>query len=301
VTVGVISAVRQSLSIEGAQFADMLQTDAAINRGNSGGPLLNLRGEVVGVNTAIYAPTGVFAGIGFAIPANRAKAIMAQLIEKGRVVRGWMGVEVMPLDEVLARQFGLQDTKGVLVNNVLPGSPAEKAGMKRGDVIVEFNGRKTPDQPALLDAVGRTPPKTKAALKVVREGKTVDLILVTGEAPSDPSERKDEKSDEKHSGSSVEDEGWEGARLMKASTALAEKYGFPTGEAGTVVVSVTPGSLAESAGLVEGDMVASVNQIKTPTPSAFLAAVKKGDIKKGMVFDLCRRGRWVYLTYQEPK
>jgi serine protease Do len=111
VTVGVISAMRQSLTIEGMNYSGLLQTDAAINRGNSGGPLVNIRGEVVGINTAIYAPTGVFAGIGFAIPANRIKDIMEQLIEKGHVVRGWMGVEILPLNEVMANQFGLPKAK----------------------------------------------------------------------------------------------------------------------------------------------------------------------------------------------
>ena len=128
VTAGIVSALRQSLNIEGTTYGNMLQTDAAINRGNSGGPLVNIQGEVVGINTAIYAPTGVFSGIGFAIPSNRAKEIMQQLIEKGRVVRGWMGVEIAPLDPVLARQFGVPDTDGVLIKlNVLGLLPKHEA------------------------------------------------------------------------------------------------------------------------------------------------------------------------------
>jgi serine protease Do len=128
VTVGVISAMRQSLNIEGMNYSGLLQTDAAINRGNSGGPLVNIQGEVVGINTAIYAPTGVFAGIGFAIPANRIKDIMEQLIEKGHVVRGWMGVEILAVNEVMANQFNLPNAEGVMVNGVQPDSPAAKAG-----------------------------------------------------------------------------------------------------------------------------------------------------------------------------
>lgn len=300
-TVGVVSAVRQSLSIEGAQFADMLQTDAAINRGNSGGPLLNLKGEVIGINSAIYAPTGVFAGVGFAIPANRARDIMAQLIEKGRVVRGWMGVEVMPLDEVLAGRFGVKDGKGVLVNGVMPGSPADAAGLKRGDVIIEFNGRKISDQASLLDAVGRTPPKTKAPVKAVRDAKVLDLTLVTGEAPADPDAApKDEKAGVP-SAPAPRDEEWEGARLAKASPALAQRYGFPPAAAGVVILSAAPGGLAEEAGLLEGDLVTSVDGAKTPDPSAFTGAVKKADLKRGVVFDIFRRGRWTYLTYRQPQ
>jgi serine protease Do len=171
VTVGVISAMRQSLTIEGMNYSGLLQTDAAINRGNSGGPLVNIRGEVVGINTAIYAPTGVFAGIGFAIPANRIKDIMEQLIEKGHVVRGWMGVEILPLNDVMANHFGLPNTDGVMVNGVQPDSPAEKAGMKRGDVIVRFNGQATPTPDLLRDLVARTAPKKTITVDVIRDGK----------------------------------------------------------------------------------------------------------------------------------
>jgi serine protease Do len=300
VTVGVISAVRQSLNIEGVNYANLLQTDAAINRGNSGGPLVNLKGEVVGINSAIYAPTGVFAGIGFAIPSNRAREIMTQLIEKGRVVRGWMGVEVMPLDEVLARQFNVTDAKGVLVNDVVAGSPAAAAGLKRGDVIVEFNGRRIMGQDTLLDAVGRTAPKTKVSVKVLRGGKPLALSLVTGEPPAAKEAKAQEPSaSPAPSGKSTVD--WEGAQITAPTPAAAEQYGFPAKEAGVLVVSVAPGGRAEAAGLAEGDLIASFNGAKTPTPEAFLAAAKKADPRKGFVLDIFRRGRWIYLTYKEPQ
>ena len=142
VTVGVISAKRQSVPIEGRSYRDLIQTDAAINRGNSGGPLVNIKGEIIGINTAIYAPTGVFAGVGFAIPINDAKEIIDDLIEKGRVIRGWLGVEIKEVDEIIAKQFGLREIQGALVNKVIENSAAEKGGIERGDIIVKFAGQK---------------------------------------------------------------------------------------------------------------------------------------------------------------
>jgi serine protease Do len=300
VTVGVISAVRQSLSIEGVNYANMLQTDAAINRGNSGGPLLNLKGEVIGVNSAIYAPTGVFAGIGFAIPSNRAKEIMEQLISKGKVVRGWMGVEVAAVDEVIAQQFKIPEGKGVLINNVLPGSPAEAAGLKRGDVIVEFGGHKTPTQEALLDAVGHTAPRTKVKVVVLRDGKKVEADLTAGEMPSSTEVSTEEGgSPGDSSPESAKPSEWEGARLAKLSPALAERYAIPAKETGVVVTGVVPGGVAEEMGLIEGDLITSFNREKTPDPEAFLKTAKKADARKGILLDVFRRGRWIYLSHRE--
>lgn len=301
VTVGIVSAVRQSLSIEGHNYANLLQTDASINRGNSGGPLVNIRGEVVGINTAIYAPTGVFAGVGFAIPANRAKEIMEQLIRKGRVVRGWMGVEVLPVDDVLARQFGLPDKEGVLVNGVMPGSPAEKAGLKRGDVIREFNGMKVSSQEALVDAVGRTPPKTAVKVRLIREGKPAELSLVTGEMPAEPGEKDSEEEPSGRESGEKRAVEWEGARFLTMDPALAKRYDLPAGTPGAFVAAVEPGGAAAKAGLMPGDLVASVNRVKTASAAAFLEAVKKADLKQGLLLDVNRRGRWIYLSYKEAE
>lgn len=297
-TVGVISAVRQTLNIEGVNYTNLLQTDAAINRGNSGGPLLNIRGEVIGINSAIYAPTGVFAGIGFAIPVNRVKDIMEQLIEKGRVVRGWVGVEILSVNEVIARQFGLKSTEGVMINNVLPGSPADKAGLKRGDVVLSFDGRKTPTQEALVELVGKTPPKKTVVVKIVRDGKERDLSLVTAEMPTETAAVPGAGGDGRAPGAAEPVE-WEGARLLSSSAEMAQRYGFSPGVPGAVVVEVQPGGLAERLGLEEGDLVASVNRQKTPDPAAFLKAAKAVNAKDGWLLDVNRQGRWVYLSFRE--
>jgi serine protease Do len=219
VTVGVISAVRQSLTIEGMNYSGLLQTDAAINRGNSGGPLVNIRGEMVGINTAIYAPTGVFAGIGFAIPANRIKDIMEQLIEKGHVVRGWMGVEILPLSEVMAKQFGLSKADGVMVNGVQPGSPAEKAGLKRGDVIVRFNGEPTLDPGPSAGTGGAHPPQENGhGGRDSGWEKAVAVVNHVGNAERNPRGGRRGKEAANASGNASAD--WEGARLTTLTARL---------------------------------------------------------------------------------
>lgn len=298
VTVGVISAVRQSLNIEGVNYSGLLQTDAAINRGNSGGPLVNIRGEVIGINTAIYAPTGVFAGIGFAIPANRVKDIMNQLIEKGRVVRGWMGVEILSVNDVIARQYGLPRAEGVMINNVIPEGPADKAGLKRGDVIVSFAGKKTPTQEVLVDLVGRTPPKTTVRIGVMRDGKALELSLATAEMPKEPSSEPTEKEGES-SDSPAGRLDWEGARVVDLDAGMASRLGVPPGASGVVVTDLQPGGLAERVGLEIGDLISAVNRQRTPRVAAFEKAVKKINAKEGILLDVLRRGRGLFLSYRD--
>jgi len=297
VTVGIISAVRQSLNIDGNSYANLLQTDAAINRGNSGGPLINIKGEIIGINTAIYAPTGVFAGIGFAIPSNRAKEIMEQLIAKGRVVRGWMGVEIAPLNEVLVRQFGLPDKDGVLINSVSPGSPADKAGLLRGDVIREFDGQKINDAEALMQVVGKTPPKKKVTVRIFRNGETKDLTLVTGEAPAEP--EAESAAPQSPAPDDARSEVWEGAHLVTATPALAQRFGVAGRTDGVLVVRLDPGGTAAEMGLVEGDVVLSVNRQPTPNVKTFLTAARKADMDDGVLFDINRQGRLIYLSYKK--
>ncbi len=171
VTSGIISAIRQSLDIQGKTFRNLLQTDAAINQGNSGGAMVNLRGELIGINTAIYAPTGVFSGIGFAIPVNDAKDVLRQLIQKGYVERSWMGVEIGATPQ------------GVMVGNIVVRSPAHKAGIQPGDVILEFEGKKITNPMELQDSITALPPGRKVSLVILRNGVRKTLSLVTESAP----------------------------------------------------------------------------------------------------------------------
>jgi serine protease Do len=298
-TVGVISAKRQSLFVEGKEYRDMIQTDASINRGNSGGPLVNIKGEVVGINTAIYAPTGVFAGVGFAIPINDAKEILDELIEKGKVVRGWLGIEIREVDEVIAKQFSLSDEKGVLVNRVMEGSSAEKGGMKRGDVIVKIEGRKVEGVRDLQEVVARTKPGKKVKIAVIREKKEVTLTVKLGEMPETIEEAK-VKEEEKEKIEEGEVEEWLGMKVEALTPALARNYRIEDGK-GVVIVEIEIGSKAEEMGLVEGDLISSINRQSTGDCKEFKKMVKQVDLSQGVVFDIVRRGRPIYITYMEPK
>ncbi|MCG3203644.1 MAG: hypothetical protein KCHDKBKB_00315 [Elusimicrobia bacterium] len=179
VTSGIISAIRQSLNIEEKRFRNLFQTDAAINRGNSGGALVNLRGELVGINTAIYAPTGVFSGIGFAIPVNDAKLILKDLVEKGYVERSWMGVEIIQVSPAVATQFNLPVKEGVLIGNIVQGAPASKAGLQPGDIITAFNGKKISTAQMLQDMVSDTKPGQTVPVNIIRNGKVKTVMLKT--------------------------------------------------------------------------------------------------------------------------
>jgi Do/DeqQ family serine protease len=298
VTAGIISAVRQSLLIEDRDYRDLLQTDAAINRGNSGGPLCNINGEIIGVNTAIYAPTGVFTGIGFAIPINSAKEILDDLIHKGRVVRGWLGVEIRPVDDAIARQFRLPGKQGVLINNVVKGSPAERAGLKRGDVIVGFGGQRIDDVRQLQSATSQTEPKKKVDITVIRNGKQVALQLVTGEMKPEDAEaaapRIPREQPVPEQNTTAE---WEGMQIATLDNTIARQYEIPSGTKGCVVVSVAEGTVAEETGFLPGDMILSVNGAETPTVADFQAAMRKVNLAEGVVFDVNRQGRLLYLSY----
>jgi len=297
VTAGIISAIRQSLNIEGRTFSNLIQTDAAINRGNSGGPLVNIRGELVGINTAIYAPTGVFSGIGFAIPVNDAKMILKELIEKGHVERSWMGVDIAKVDEIIARQFGLKSAEGALINNVMPESPAAKAGLKRGDVIVEVNGKKIKNVNEVQDVVSRTKPKTVITVKIIRDGESQVVKLTTELMPSQEGEPTKKESSKK-STSSVNFK-WLGAEFLTLNDQTRHHYGIQdSGLKGVVISGLPANSAAAEAGLEEGDVIRSINRIKVEDVEDLKEASKKVDAKKGLVFDVVREGRSFYLSFQ---
>ncbi|HRY29599.1 MAG TPA: trypsin-like peptidase domain-containing protein [Elusimicrobiota bacterium] len=299
VTAGIVSAVRQSLTIEGHTYSDLFQTDAAINRGNSGGPLMNLDGRLIGINTAIYAPTGVFSGVGFAIPSNRAREVMTQLIEKGRVVRGWMGVEIIPLDDVLAGQFGVPDARGVVVNDVLPDSPAAAAGLRRGDVLRKFNGQEVLSLESLTAVVGRTPPKTTVEVVFLRDGKTERTGLLTGEMPPDPSDRAVLPPQEAPRRARTPTGTWGGARWGDLTPALARKYALPRDRKGVVALRVEADGLVERIGLLPGDLVVSINRRESPDVETFVRMMNEVSLKEGVLLDVNRRGRWLYLSHRE--
>jgi serine protease Do len=300
-TVGVISADRQSLQIEGKEYRNLIQTDAAINRGNSGGPLLNIRGEVVGINTAIYAPTGVFAGIGFAVPINQAKEILEDLVHKGHVVRGWLGVELSKeIDPAMVRAFGLPDTKGALVNDVLKNSPAAKAGLKRGDVIRTFNGQAIESSDKLQNLVALTPPNKSVPVEIIRAKNKLNLTLVLGERPesADTAQGEETETPEK-SPSKSEQKEWQGAKIVPFTPDLADSMHQPSDAQGVLVFDVTPGSVADDIGLTQGDLIRAVNQTPTPDMATFRKVSANASVSEGIVLDILRQGHPIYLSYSK--
>jgi len=184
VTTGIVSAKGRA-NVRIADYEDFIQTDAAINPGNSGGPLVNIRGELVGINTAIFSTSGGYQGIGFSIPSNMVHVIMESLIKYKKVVRGWLGVSIQSINKELAKQFDLKEEAGALVSDVAADSPADKGGMKRGDIIIEYDGKKVEDSVSLRNMVAATAPGTKADVVVLRDGKKKTLTVKIGELPSD--------------------------------------------------------------------------------------------------------------------
>jgi Do/DeqQ family serine protease len=264
VTVGIISATGRT-RVGVATYEAFIQTDASINPGNSGGPLLNIDGRVIGINTAIVSSGQ---GIGFAIPINMAREVMTQLIAKGRVVRGWLGISIQDLTDELAAGFGVSAKSGVLVADVLKDGPAEAAGMKAGDVIVEMGGAPIKEVTDLQKRVAAIPPGRATALTVLRDRKPTKLTVKIGEQPG---EETVVAAGSKGEGLGVTVEG--------LSEEMAQALGL-RGRSGVVVTDVAPGGAAEVAGIKEGDVLLEVNRRRVGSVEDFkqaVTALKPGD------------------------
>jgi serine protease Do len=246
VTQGIISAKHRMGIMDPSTYQDYLQTDAAINPGNSGGPLLNLRGEVIGVNSAIVSQSGGFEGIGFAIPSNMALHIAKELIAHGKVVRGWLGVSVQDLTPEMAESFGLKVAKGALVADVERGGPAERAGIKRGDVIISYEGEEIPDAATLRNKVAITPVGRRVELKVIRGGRWQTIYVTIG--------NREEAI--KRQARSIKDR--LGALVRSATQKDARRYGLDSPR-GVVITWLDPSGPLARAGFEVGDMILSVN------------------------------------------
>ncbi|MCX5724324.1 MAG: DegQ family serine endoprotease [Nitrospirae bacterium] len=291
VTMGIVSAVgRASMGI--AEYEDFIQTDAAINPGNSGGALVNVRGELVGINTAIFSQSGGNMGIGFAVPSNLAHSIMDQLVRTGKVVRGWLGVSIQDLSPELAAQFGITETKGVLVSDVMDNSPAKKAGFERADVIVEFDGKPMDSPTHLRNAVAQTPLGRKVSIKLIREKKPKVLEVTIVEQPKSLAQSGAEEGGESIAPTGVLSD----LEVHELTEELAGRYGLKSTDRGVVVTRVKPGSTAEEMGVREGDMILEVNR-KAVTSLKTYERVLSGLSKDQAVLLLVKRqGRSIYLT-----
>jgi serine protease Do len=266
VTAGIVSA--KGRFIGAGPYDDFIQTDASINPGNSGGPLLNMNAEVVGINTAIVAQGQ---GIGFAIPINLAQTIVAQLKDHGSVTRGWMGVGIQDLTPELAQYYGMKDQKGVLVTQVFPGDPADKAGIKPRDVITSVDGKPVTTGRELSGAVAGMPVGKDVPVKIVRDGKEQTLTVHI-------TERKDQETVASRDSQAPESDEL-GIRAADLNPENARRFGVDEGERGVIVVSVRAGSKADQAGLQQGDVIKEIN--RTPVQSVKDLKSEFGKAKSG--------------------
>lgn len=285
ITSGIVSA--KGRHIGQGPYDNFIQTDASINPGNSGGPLINLRGEVVGINTAIFSRTGGNLGIGFAIPINLAKELLPQLRGKGKVVRGYLGVLIQKVTPEIAESLGMDRGYGALVANVSKDGPAEKAGVKVGDVIVEFDGKEVKDSGDLPIIVARTTVDKKVRMKVLRDKKEVTLNVAVGEL-------KDEEVV-----ASAPEKGELGMTVQKLTPQLAENLGLDKPD-GVVVTAVEPGSAADEAGIRRGDVIVEVDRKPVRGVEDYRKAISGSRKGRGVLF-LVRRGESTLFLALKPQ
>ncbi len=283
ITMGIVSAVgRANVGI--ADYEDFIQTDAAINPGNSGGALVNVRGELVGVNTAIFSTSGGYQGIGFAIPSNMSKVVMDNLIDKGKVIRGWLGVSIQAITPELAGQFKLEKDYGTLVADVVDGGPAKKAGLMRGDVITEFGGRQVDEPYNLRNMVASMPPGTEVEMKVIRDGEVKTLTVTIGELPSD-----EEASPREFQNA------FKGVSVQSLTPDIYRQLNLPEKMRGVVVTNVEGGSPSENR-LLPGDVILEINRRAISSIEDYEATVSKIKPDMDLLLLVFRRGSTVFVA-----
>ncbi|HEY4472568.1 MAG TPA: DegQ family serine endoprotease [Stellaceae bacterium] len=292
VTTGIISA--RGRDIHAGQFDDFLQIDAPINRGNSGGPTFNLRGEVIGINTAIYSPNGGSVGIGFAVPSNVAKTVAEQIEQHGKVSRGWLGVQIQEMTPAIAASLGLQGQHGALIAAVTANSPAAEAGLKQGDVVLSFDGAEINQLRDLPRAVSAKKPGSSATMTVWRNGQKTELQAKVGEAPENP-----RVATAGGSGGQSDEDSAQAAGLHFASLTpdLRRELRLGRDVNGVVVTSVDDGSAAEALGLSRGDVVLSINQQPVTSPQDTAQKLKEAasSPRKSALLLLNRHGVTQYV------
>ena len=291
ITVGVVSAKgRSRLGI--TDFEDFIQTDAAINPGNSGGPLINLRGEAIGLNTAIFSRSGGYMGIGFAIPINMATTIKDQLVTKGKVVRGYMGVRIQELTKALAESLNIQNTEGVLVADVSPGSPADKAGLKRGDVVVSVNGSPVQDPGHLRNLIAMNAPGSKVTLQILRDAKKQNLTATLGELPREAAVQAGEQPGEGPQQPTAR----LGFNVQNLTRDLARQLGYNNTD-GVIVTQIDPNSEAYQAGVRRGMLIRQVNRQEIHNTKEFQRALGQAERAKRVLLLVQDQEATRYITF----
>ena len=281
VTVGIVSAKGRSLGL--GAYDDFIQTDASLNPGNSGGPLFNFKGEVVGVNTAIAARGQ---GIGFSIPASMAKEVIDQLLEKGKVVRGWLGIVIQPITQEIAEGMGSKSTDGALISDISEGSPADKAGLKRGDVVVNFDGEPIKEPKSLSKLVGMKAPGTSSKITVIRDGKNKDITVVLGKMPDEDTVARSSENTE--------------LELSDITPELAAKFSLQN-ENGVLVLNVDGGSSAWEAGFRPGDVILEVDKTPVSNLQDYEEVLARLEPEKQYLFLVKKRRNTIYIGYAVKK
>lgn len=289
VTMGIISAIgRANVGI--ADYEDFIQTDAAINPGNSGGPLVNIRGELIGINTAIFSRSGGYQGIGFAVPSNMAKSVFEQLVKSGKVIRGWIGVTIQDLNSDLATSFGMKNTNGALISDILIGSPAEKAGLRRGDVIISFGGKEIQNVSILRNMVARSTINSQVKVRVFRNRNIKEFNVSIVELPKEYRELPNEPAEEQ-----ANQEALGGITVIQLNRDFARQLGLDTDERGVVIVNVEQGSPADEVGLRRGDVIQEIDGRPINSLEDFNKAADAIQKNTTIVLFVNRNGRKFYI------
>ncbi len=299
VTAGIISAKGRRTGLSDGSYEDFLQTDAPINRGNSGGALVNLTGELIGINSQILSPGGASGGnigIAFSIPSNMAKSVLEQLLKDGKVHRGMLGIGIQTINETIAKKFKINATAGIIVNEVKAGSAAEKAGIEVGDIITAINDEKMEDSNVLRNKVASSTPGTEIKLSLIRDGKALDLTAKLDEFnESEAKKNSNGKGDGENENGPQKESGKLGLSLQPVTPQIAKQLNLKSDSQGLVVTSVEPNGPAAEAGVSRGDVILEIDR----QPVSSIADVKEtldaaGD--EGVVLLVASHGRTVYIT-----
>jgi S1-C subfamily serine protease len=288
VTSGIISAKGRATGLSNGSFQDFLQTDAPINKGNSGGALVNTRGELIGINSQILSPTGVNIGIGFAIPSNMAKTVMNQLIGKGKVQRGMIGVTVQRVTSDLASGFGLKEARGIVISSVTAGGAADKAGLKQGDVVLQLNGKDVSDTNVFRNEIAAMTPGTEVTLTIWRDAAQQQVRVRLGEWTGEVA------GEQQQGGGGGETGGRLGITAEPLTPEIAAQLGLRRGTQGVVVTQVDPTGSAAQAGVQAGDVIQEVNRQPVRSPGEVHDALQRSG-NRAAVLLVNRGGQTIYI------
>ena len=293
VTMGIISAKGRATGLSDGSFEDFIQTDAPINRGNSGGALVSANGELIGINSQILSPTGGNIGIGFAIPANMAKNVMEQLVKTGKVRRGYLGIGPQDVTADIAQSIGLREVRGVIVRSVQPGSAAERAGLRRGDVITTLNGQPVTDSNSFRNRIAGTQPGGEVTLTVTREGREQQVRATLAELPATANAREGEGGG--GNTPNAQPSGRLGITAEPLTPETARQMELPANTQGLVVTAVDPEGPAADAGLRQGDVIEEANRQPVRSTEDLRAAVERSGTRPVLLL-VNRRGNSVFVT-----